>query len=97
MSGRDAGGREAIYARVTGRVQGVGFRAAAVDQAERLGLVGYVANRWDGSVEVVAEGPAPQLQRLVDWLHEGPSFARVERVEWRWQPPSEEYTRFGVR
>lgn len=89
--------RRAIYARVTGRVQGVGYRISAVDEAAGLGLVGYVRNRWDGSVEVVAEGPPEALNRFVSWLHAGPPFARVERVDWHWQEPTSEYHRFEVR
>jgi len=89
--------KRAIYARVQGRVQGVGFRMSTVQEASRLGLVGYVRNRWDGSVEVLAEGSVGALRRLVSWLHAGPPFAHVERVEWHWQQPTNEYTRFEVR
>ena len=49
--------RKALEAVIHGRVQGVGFRAHAQDRATALGLAGHVANRWDGAVEVYAEGP----------------------------------------
>ena len=69
-----------LHATVNGRVQGVGFRQATQKQALTLGLVGWVANQTDGSVEVVAEGPRPQLQRLVGWLHDVPFELGAPRV-----------------
>ncbi|MBV62328.1 MAG: acylphosphatase [Nevskiales bacterium] len=65
---------------VSGRVQGVGFRAATRDQARRLGLTGWVRNRSDGCVEGVALGQTAPLDTLVEWLHQGPAAARVESV-----------------
>lgn len=67
--------------RVTGRVQGVGFRAACEAEARALGLVGWVKNLPDGSVEVVAEGPEEALAALADWCRRGPRGARVLGVE----------------
>jgi acylphosphatase len=67
--------------RIEGKVQGVWFRASTRDRASGLGLVGYAANRPDGSVEVVACGDATALDALADWLWQGPPLARVERVE----------------
>lgn len=66
---------------VTGRVQGVGFRAATQDTARRLDLAGWVRNRSDGSVELVAAGTDDVLDRLTQWLHDGPAAARVDAVE----------------
>jgi acylphosphatase len=66
---------------VRGRVQGVGYRYFALKRAEELGLSGFVRNMPDGSVEVIAEGPDPQLSQFEARLKEGPSFARVEDVE----------------
>ncbi len=88
--------RVAVRAVVEGRVQGVGFRAATLDTALSLGVVGYVANRWDGTVEVLAEGTAGAVQALLAWLQRGPSFARVERVSAQWLSPSDRYERFEV-
>lgn len=70
-----------IHARVYGRVQGVYFRASTQRQATALGVVGWVRNRSDGSVELVAEGKPEQLSALLDWCHKGPPMARVDRVE----------------
>lgn len=70
-----------VRAIVHGRVQGVGFRAFAVGVGARLGVRGRVANRPDGTVECVAEGPRPAVETLVKRLREGPGMARVERVD----------------
>ncbi len=65
---------------VSGRVQGVCFRAATQEQAERLGVTGYARNLADGRVEVLACGPPAAVAQLREWLHEGPPAARVEAV-----------------
>ncbi len=66
---------------VSGRVQGVGFRAFCVRAANSLGVDGWVRNLPDGRVEVVATGRPDDLARLADALRRGPGFARVEHVE----------------
>ncbi len=65
---------------IRGRVQGVWFRDSTRRQAARLGVTGWVRNLPDGSVEVVAEGPADKVDKLVQWCHEGPPAARVDQV-----------------
>ena len=69
-----------VRAVVSGRVQGVSYRASTVDQARRLGLVGWVRNNADGSVELEAEGDAAQIDALLAWCAHGPPAARVDRV-----------------
>jgi acylphosphatase len=71
---------DAIRCIVTGRVQGVFFRAATQQRAEALGLTGYARNLLDGSVEVLACGQQAALSQLQDWLWQGPAAARVEHV-----------------
>lgn len=88
---------ECRLVRVEGRVQGVGFREACVEQAVLLGLQGWVRNRLDGSVEVLAQGRPEAVARLVEWLHRGPPAARVERVEARPRPPEDLPGRFERR
>lgn len=65
---------------VTGRVQGVFFRAATRERALQLGVSGHAKNRTDGSVEVVASGSPQALDELDGWLHHGPPAARVGHV-----------------
>ena len=65
---------------VSGRVQGVCYRASAREQALALGLAGHAKNRRDGSVEVLAGGTAQALDALERWLQQGPPAARVEKV-----------------
>lgn len=67
--------------RIHGRVQGVGFRWWSRGVARKLGVVGTVANRADGSVEVMARGTVHSIARLEVALREGPTMARVDRVE----------------
>lgn len=78
---------EAVRAHVfiTGRVQGVNFRAATRDQARRAGLKGWVRNLEDGRVEAVFEGSRAAVQRLVSWCYSGPTSARVDQVEFEWE------------
>jgi acylphosphatase len=66
---------------VHGLVQGVFFRDTLRRMAEQRGVSGWVANRPDGTVEAVFEGDDTAVRRLVDWVHEGPRGAEVERVE----------------
>jgi acylphosphatase len=70
-----------MHAVVHGRVQGVGFRWSAVREARRLGVRGTVSNRWDGSVEVVAEGGTAALEAFLSWLRKGPPGSRVSEVD----------------
>ena len=65
---------------ITGRVQGVSFRAWTRDRAEELGLSGWVRNRSDGSVETLVSGPKDAVDTLIAALHEGPPAAEVENV-----------------
>ena len=66
--------------RVAGRVQGVFFRVSTKDQANALGLSGWVRNEVDGSVLIEVCGPNDQVQAFVQWCHEGPSASRVDQV-----------------
>jgi acylphosphatase len=82
---------------VTGIVQGVNFRWFTQRRAADLGLVGYVRNRSDGSVEFVAEGTRDALERLLDVVRVGPASAVVENVDAQWGAPTGEYQRFEIR
>ncbi len=80
---------------VAGRVQGVFFRAATRHEGQRLGLRGWVRNRDDGTVEVVACGGDQQLRQLEEWLWQGPPGARVTQVA-RFPAPAEQFAGFNV-
>lgn len=67
--------------RVTGRVQGVGYRESCVRVARALGVRGWVRNRVDGSVEALVHGPADALAQLRAWMLAGPPLARVDDLE----------------
>ena len=77
---------------VTGRVQGVGFRASCAREASRLGVAGSVRNRIDGSVEVVAEGDDEAVASLAEWCRVGPSYSRVQSIEMVTEAPTGETT-----
>ncbi|MFL6715877.1 MAG: acylphosphatase [Burkholderiaceae bacterium] len=70
----------ALHLQITGRVQGVGYRAAFERQATRLGLSGWVRNRHDGSVEAVVDGDAGALAQIEAWARQGPPGAGVRQV-----------------
>ena len=86
-----------IHVRLEGRVQGVGFRFFVQHTANELGLTGWVRNRWDGAVEVLAEGPRPSLERLLTALHRGPRGALVTDSQVSWENASGEFSYFSVR
>jgi acylphosphatase len=81
---------------VSGRVQGVNFRWYTQQQAQELGLTGWVRNLWDGRVEVIFEGENEAVQRVVDWCHVGAPSARVDDVEISYEEPSGEFSRFRI-
>ena len=65
---------------IEGRVQGVWFRDSTRREAVTLGVLGWVRNRPNGTVEVLAEGPEDNVKKLVFWCHHGPTVAKVQRV-----------------
>jgi acylphosphatase len=93
----EASSRARLHATVEGRVQGVSFRYFVTEQAQRLGLSGWVRNRYNGDVEVLAEGPRYDLEKLLLGLHQGPSMAMVSNVETEWLSASGEFSSFWVR
>lgn len=88
---------EELHAYVYGQVQGVGFRYFVVREAQALGLRGYARNMSGGSVEVLAQGPRPALERLLALLWQGPSAAYVRDVRATWHTPTEYMSGFHVR
>lgn len=80
-----------------GLVQGVFYRASTVSRAEELGLVGWVRNCPDGSVELEAEGPGERVEELLDWCRRGPAGARVTGVDVEWLSETRGEREFRVR
>ncbi|MGK7929952.1 MAG: acylphosphatase [Microcystaceae cyanobacterium] len=85
-----------VHVFITGRVQGVGYRYSAVQEAQKLGIRGWVRNLLDGRVEAIFEGTEPLIEEMLQWCHQGPSSAKVtdvmvETLEPRW------YQGFEVR
>jgi acylphosphatase len=82
---------------VSGRVQGVFFRARTMNRAVNLGVNGWVMNLSDGRVEAVFEGEDEAVKALVDFCRHGPSGAVVTNVEVKWEPFTGEFKAFGIR
>lgn len=70
----------ARHLRITGRVQGVGYRASFAAQAQAMKLAGWVRNRQDGSVEAMVRGSPESLRDITEWAHRGPANAAVREV-----------------
>jgi len=86
-----------IHIIVSGRVQGVFFRANTKEQADKLGVSGFVQNLCDGNVEIMAEGEREKLEELLDWCYHGPSEAKVTDIEFGWLEPKNEFESFEIR
>ena len=82
---------------IRGRVQGVGYRYSASEQARRLGLCGWVRNTDEGNVELIAEGDEEPLRRLLQWCRSGPSGARVTAIDERWIEATGDLDSFQIR
>ena len=81
---------------VSGRVQGVGFRYSAQNEANRLGISGYVKNRPNGNVMLEIEGNAAQLNAMIRWCRSGPPLAKVEQLK-EWSGEVKRYDSFQIR
>ncbi|WP_031435014.1 acylphosphatase [Methylomarinum vadi] len=88
---------EAIHITVSGRVQGVYFRAFTQKQANKLNLTGYAKNLSNGEVEIIACGNKSQLEKLIAWCHKGPIMAKVSSVQTKPLPEVPQYHGFDIR
>ena len=86
-----------VRASVSGRVQGVGYRYFVLNRARALGVRGWVRNEDDGSVSIVADGPAQEVCSLLEFITRGPRSARVDRVATEEVEISESLPEFEVR
>lgn len=83
--------------RVSGKVQGVYFRWATLQEAAARGITGWVRNNPDGTVEAVFEGDEERVKSLVEWCSRGPDAARVDRVDVKWEDYTGEFSDFTIR
>ena len=82
--------------KITGKVQGVGFRFFVQQQAQKLGINGWVSNKSNGDVEALAQGEKADLEQFIAKVKEGPSFSRVENVSLNWVKEAEQYFGFEI-
>ena len=83
---------------VKGRVQGVGFRAHVEYHARQIGgLTGWVRNVGYDTVEAVAEGERPNMERLIEMIKQGPRASRVDESKVEWETPTAEFQEFGMK
>lgn len=86
-----------LHATISGRVQGVGFRYFVQVKANTIAITGWVRNRWDGTVEVMAQGERKNLESFLSAIRKGPSGANVTNIEVEWLEQDGEFTDFRVR
>ena len=90
-------GKKRVHVYISGRVQGVWFRAYTKEEAERLGVKGWVRNLPDGRVEAVFEGDENKVEEMVRWCHVGSPQAKVTKVEVIEEPYQGEFQKFEIR
>lgn len=80
--------------KISGRVQGVFYRAHACEKARKLNLKGYAKNMPDGTVEALAQGEKADIEKFIEWCRTGSPSSKVEKVETAWQPPNKHFDAF---
>lgn len=82
---------------ISGRVQGVWFRANTKQKAEQLGVTGWVKNTSDGCVEAIFEGEERCVKEMLEWCHRGPPLAKIDNVEIKNQNPTNGFDEFSIK
>lgn len=82
---------------IEGRLQGMNFRYHTQQQAEKLGLVGFVRNLSDGRIEIDAQGEEDKIEQMLAWCQEGPQNTQIKSILFRYDEPVERHTDFVVR
>ena len=85
-----------VHVIITGRVQGVAFRADTRWAAQQTGVFGWVRNRRDGSVEAVIEGEKERVEKMLAWCRRGTALAQVDDVKLQWEPFTGEFRQFTI-
>jgi len=86
-----------VYIVVSGRVQGVFFRAETQEKAKELGVFGWVKNLAEGRVEAVFEGERAKVEEMVEWAKKGPSGAIIDHLDLSWEEHRGKFTNFEIR
>ncbi len=86
-----------VEIQVFGRVQGVFFRDRTTKKARELNLTGWVKNESDGLVRIVAEGEEKNLKKLIKWSKRGPLFAKVDKIDVKWEEGKGEFKDFEIK
>ena len=89
--------RKGVKIKISGKVQGVFFRATSSIKARGFGLVGWVKNEIDGTISIVAEGEDKDLRSFIEWCKYGPDSAEVEKVDIAWSTPTNEFNEFIIK
>ena len=85
-----------VNMKITGKVQGVGFRYYVLRQAQELGIRGWVSNKPNGDVEALAQGEKEGLDHFITKVEQGPAFSRVENVSLNWVNEAEKYFDYEI-
>ena len=85
-----------VNMKITGKVQGVGFRYFVLQQAQELGIKGWVSNKPNGDVEALAQGDKEDLDQFIAKVKQGPAFSRVDDLILNWENGQENYTSFEI-
>ena len=86
-----------VHVLISGKVQGVWFRASTQEKAEQLGLTGWVKNTHNGAVEAVFEGDEGSIQEMIRWCRKGPPLAEVTNLHIKKQTPSHNFDQFSIK
>ena len=86
-----------VHVRISGRVQGVWFRANTKQKAEQLGVFGWVKNTPDGCVEAIFEGEEKSVKEMLEWCNRGPPLAKIENVEIETKNPTDAFDEFSIK
>ena len=89
--------KKRIFIKIYGEVTGVSFRYYACQQAGELGVLGYVRNCGDGTVEIEVEAEEERLKELLEWARKGSRYAKVEKVEYKWGEYRDEFKNFEIK
>ena len=89
--------KKRVHLTIKGNVQGVSFRYYTTQQARTLNITGWIKNKSDGTVEIMAEGEQEKLEAFVEWCWHGPPYAKVDKLDADWKGPKSEFDSFEMR